>query len=480
MKVLFASAECAPFFKTGGLGDVAGALPKELSKKGMEMSVVLPYFTKMSDLYKKQCEDLVEFSVEVGWRHQYCGIKRLILQGVTYYFIDNLYYFDRDNLYGYSDDNERFAFFSLAIIKMLEKIELTPDVIHVNDFHTAMVPFLLKESKRSVKKYTSIKTILTIHNIEFQGAYAKEVLSDLFGLEPERFNENSTYFRDGINYLKAGIVYADRINTVSPTYAEEIKTAEFGFGLDEVLREKQEKLSGIVNGIDYEMNDPETDKLISANFSSTNLIGKKQDKQALQQRLKLPVKPDIPLIAIVSRLTNQKGFQLVVDKLNELLQQDVQLILLGTGENDIEQTLKEFARRYPEKFSTNILFDVSLAQWIYAGADLFLMPSVTEPCGLSQMIAMRYGTLPVVHEIGGLKDTVRPYKPVAKTGTGFSFTRFNSECFMETLLEAIEVYEQDQQTWRSLMKVAMETDFSWEKSGQLYLELYKLVVCETS
>ncbi len=266
MKVLFASAECAPFFKTGGLGDVAGALPKELAKKGINIAVVLPYFTKMPDIYKIQCEEVATFSVEVGWRHQYCGVKQLILKGISYYFIDNLYYFDREQLYGYEDDAERFAFFSLAIIKMLENIEFRPDVIHVNDFHTAMVPFLLKEKYQTVENFRAIKTVLTIHNIEFQGAYSKDLLPDLFGMGSERFNDGATRFRDGVNYLKAGILYADRVNTVSPTYAEEIKTAEFGFGLDGILRLEQGKLSGILNGIDYEMNDPETDQLILENF----------------------------------------------------------------------------------------------------------------------------------------------------------------------------------------------------------------------
>ncbi|WP_086314316.1 starch synthase [Enterococcus sp. 7F3_DIV0205] len=473
MKVLFASAECAPFFKTGGLGDVAGALPKELAKKGIEISVVLPYFTKMPDTYKEQCEDVVDFYVDVGWRHQYCGIKRLIRQGVTYYFIDNLYYFDRDKLYGYYDDGERFAFFSLAIIEMLEKIDFIPDVMHVNDFHTAMIPFLLKEKYQWIKMYRSIKTVLTIHNIEFQGAYSEDLLPDLFGMGFERFNDGAARFRDGINYLKAGIMYADQVNTVSPTYAKEIKTPEFGFGLDGILRLEQGKLSGILNGIDYDSNDPETDKLIPAHFSVKELSGKERNKQALQRKMNLQVKSDVPLIGIVSRLTFQKGFHLILDELVHLLEKDVQLVLLGTGDTGIENSFRYFASRYPDKFSANITFDVALAQLIYAGADLFLMPSATEPCGLSQMIAMRYGTLPIVHEIGGLKDTVKPYNPITKTGTGFGFSEFNSYYLMYSTLNAIDLYWNDQQTWKQLMKTAMEKDFSWEKLSQLYLDLYK-------
>ncbi|EOL45861.1 glycogen synthase GlgA [Enterococcus caccae] len=473
MKVLFASAECAPFFKTGGLGDVAGALPKKIAENGIEISVVLPYFTKMPDVYKAQCEELVGFYVEVGWRRQYCGVKRLSLNGIVYYFIDNLYYFDRENLYGYEDDAERFAFFSLAIIEMLGKIDFMPNLIHVNDFHSAMVPFLLKEKYQENEALRSIKTVLTIHNIEFQGSYSQDLLPDLFGMGSERFYDGATRFRDGINYLKAGILYADRVNTVSPTYAEEIKTSEFGFGLDGILRLEQGKLSGILNGIDYEMNDPETDKLIPANFSIKNLSGKMQNKQALQKKLGLPVKADVPMIGIVSRLTFQKGFHLVLDELSNLLEKEVQLVLLGTGDKGIEQSFRSFVKRYPDKISVNITFDVSLAQWIYAGADLFWMPSATEPCGLSQMIAMRYGTLPIVHEIGGLKDTVISFDPITKTGTGFGFSEFSSYYLMYSTLIAIELYRNDQHTWQHLVKTAMEKDFSWGKSSQLYLNLYK-------
>lgn len=476
MKVLFAAAECAPFFKTGGLGDVAGALPKELAKKGAELSVVLPYFTKMPESFKEQCEELTNFYVEVGWRHQYCGIKRLVMNDVTYYFIENSYYFDRENLYGYDDDGERFAFFSLALIEMLEKIDLFPDVIHVNDFHTAMIPFLLKEKYQGIEVYHSIKTVLTIHNIEFQGAYSQDLLPDYFGMGLDRYNDGAARFGDGVNYLKTGILYADRVNTVSPAYAEEIKTPEFGFGLDGVLRLEQEKLSGILNGIDYEINDPETDQLIPANFSIHDLSGKKKNKEALQTKMALPIRDDVPLIGIVSRLTFQKGFHLVLDDLAKLLEKDVQLILLGTGDPGIEHSFNYFSEHYPTKFKAKIMFDVDLAQLIYAGSDLFMMPSATEPCGLSQMIAMRYGTLPIVHEIGGLKDTVIPFNPVTKAGTGFGFSDFSSYYLMYSTNMAIDLYWNDQKTWTQLMKSAMAKDFSWEKSSRLYLALYQKLV----
>lgn len=476
MKVLFASAECAPFFKTGGLGDVAGALPKELCKKGADVAVVLPYFTKMPEMYQAQCEDLAEFHVNVGWRRQYCGIKRLILNNITYYFIDNLYYFDRENLYGYYDDGERFAFFSMAIIEMLERIAFIPDVIHVNDFHTAMVPFLLKEKYHWIEKYREIKTILTIHNIEFQGMYGKEVLPDLFGMGEDHFYDGSVRYGDGINFLKAGIVYSDRITTVSPSYAREIQTAAFGSGLDGVLILENWKLTGILNGIDYETNNPETDPLIPNHFSATKLDGKALNKKVLQERMGLPVRDDIPVIGIVSRLTYQKGFHLILDEMEHLLEKEVQVVLLGTGDPGFENSFNYFAGRYPEKLSACISFDLELAQLIYAGSDMFLMPSAFEPCGLSQMISMRYGTLPVVHEIGGLKDTVTPYNPIDKTGNGFGFHEFSSFYLMHAIHTAIELYWNEPETWKSLMFAAMNKDFSWTTSSQLYLDLYHQVV----
>ncbi|MEI5992862.1 glycogen synthase GlgA [Candidatus Enterococcus mansonii] len=476
MDILFASAECAPFFKTGGLGDVAASLPKELAKKGEHLSVVLPYFTKMPNIFKEQCEELTSFYVDVGWRHQYCGIKRFVMNNVTYYFIDNNYYFDREHLYGYEDDSERFAFFSLAIIEMLQHIKFFPDIIHINDFHTAMIPFLLKKKYQANSAYSKIKTILTIHNIEFQGSYSSNSLLDLFGLELISHDNDIVRFSDGLNYLKTGIIYADRINTVSPSYAQEIKTSEFGFGLDSVLRLEEGKLSGILNGIDYELNDPETDKLIPANFSVEELSGKKQNKQALQKKMNLPIREEVPLIGIVSRLTFQKGFQLLLEELGKLLENDIQLVLLGTGDPEIERSFRSFSERYPNTLKATLTFDVELAQLIYAGSDLFMMPSATEPCGLSQMIAMRYGALPIVHEIGGLKDTVVPFDPVKKEGTGFGFSEFRAYYLRYATQMALDLYRNDQTTWEHLVKTAMKKDFSWNKSSQLYLELYQKVV----
>lgn len=472
MKLLFASAECAPFFKTGGLGDVIGALPKELAKKeGVEVAVVLPLHKKLPDKYRERCESITSFSVEVGWRNQYCGIEKLEMDHVTYYFIDNLYYFNRDGLYGFYDDGERFAYFQLALIEMMQMIDYIPDVIHLNDYHTAMVPFLLKEKYHWIEDYQSIRTVLTIHNIEFQGRYHPEVLSDLFGVGDRKYQDGTIRYENDINFLKAGIVYADRVNTVSHSYAGEIQTVEFGNGMEGILRQEKEKLSGILNGID-ELNNPETDAVLSSNYSLANLDGKKECKRELQTIMGLPVREDVPVIAVVSRLTHQKGFHLVLEELENLLQYDVQFVLLGTGDPAFEHQFQLISEWYPNKCAVNITFDTALAQKIYAGADLFLMPSKFEPCGLSQLISMRYGTLPVVHEVGGLKDTVEPYNPIEKTGTGFGFSMFTPYYMMEALKKAIHVYQDEHEVWISLMKAAMSKDFSWKTSSEQYLSLY--------
>lgn len=476
MKLLFAASECAPFFKTGGLGDVAGALPKELTKKGTETVVVLPYFTKMPPKYKEQCEDVLNFTVTVGWRKQYCGVKRLELNGVTYYFIDSLYYFDRESLYGYYDDGERFAFFQMAVIELMEKIDFIPDVLHVNDYHTAMIPFLLKEKYNWIEAYSNIRTVLTIHNIEFQGRYSGNVLPDLFGMGRERYDDGTIRMGDALNFMKAGILYADRVNTVSPSYANEIKTPEFGSGLDVILRMESGKLSGIVNGIDYDINNPETDPALVSPYSVDDLSGKEANKEDLQRLMGLRPIKEVPVIAVVSRLTYQKGFHLVLDELENLLQFDVQFVLLGTGDPVFENRFQSIAERYPEKCSVSISFDVQLAQKMYAGADIFLMPSAFEPCGLSQMISMRYGTLPVVHEIGGLRDTVEPFNPVEGTGTGFGFRDFTSYNLMQCLKKAIDLYYSSPEAWDKLRRNAMSKDFSWETSCEGYLALYESIV----
>lgn len=472
MKILFAAAECAPFFKTGGLGDVAYALPKELAKKGHEIAVILPFYTKMPKKYQEQLEDVFYDYVEVGWRHQYVGVKKLVLNGVLYYFLDNEYYFNRHELYGYYDDGERWAFFSLAVVKLLERLAFLPEIIHVNDFHTAMIPFLLKEKYHWVAKYQGIKTVLTIHNIAFQGAMDPFVLEELFGVGMERYYDGTLKMGDGVNFLKGGIVYADAVNTVSPNYAREIQTPEFGEGLDGVLRSISYKLSGILNGIDYEVNDPKTDPVLPFHFSKEDLSGKQKLKELLQKKVGLPVDKKVPLIGIVSRLTYQKGFALVLEKLEEILQQDVQLVLLGTGMPEIENGFRYFAQRYPEKFKGIFDFDVRFAQEIYGGADLFLMPSAFEPCGLSQMISMRYGTLPIVHEVGGLKDTVMAYQPYEKNADGFGFADFNGEGLIYAVNLAIHLLWEDPKAVYRLRENAMSKDFSWESKAELYEKLY--------
>lgn len=473
MKLLFAAAECAPFFKTGGLGDVAGTLPNVLANEGVETVVVLPYFTKMSEEKKKQLEDVTNFVVNVGWRQQYCGVKRLIEDKVTYYFIDNLYYFDRENLYGYYDDGERFAFFQMAIIELMEKISFIPDILHVNDYHTAMIPCLLKEKYHWVQAYQGIQTVLTIHNIQFQGQYGREILPDLFGMGTERYDDGTLRLGDAVNFMKAGILYADRITTVSPSYAQEIQTTEFGCGLEVILRMEAGKLSGILNGIDYKANNPETDPVLTTHYSMEELSGKQENKLALQKTVGLEQNSAVPLIGVVSRLTYQKGFHLLIDEFENLLQMDVQFVLLGTGDPDFERGFTEIAQRYPQKSAVVIDFDIGLAQKIYASADLFLMPSSFEPCGLSQMIAMRYGTLPLVHEVGGLKDTVIPYDPIEGKGTGFGFQEFSSFRFMECIKKAVDLYHFSPKTWKEMAQAAMKQDFSWTNSSRQYLDLYQ-------
>ncbi|SJZ81567.1 starch synthase [Pilibacter termitis] len=473
MRILFAASEAAPFFKTGGLGDVAGALPKELVRKGEDVRVVLPLWSKMKEEYKNQLVDLFHFDVYVGYRRQYCGVKELKLNGVHYYFIDNMYYFDRDGLYGYYDDGERFAFFQMAIIEMMEKVHFIPDLIHVNDYHTAFIPFLLKEKYRWIQAFNNIRTVLTIHNIEFQGMYNKSILWELYGMGAERYDDGTVVWDNNLNMLKAGILYADRVNTVSPSYANEIQTAEFGSGLDQVLRMENGKLSGILNGIDYDSNNPEADPMIEHHFSANDLSGKAKNKAEVQKMMGLPVKKNVPLIAMVSRLTYQKGFHLVLQELHSLLQQDVQLVLLGTGDTKFEEGFRYFAQRYPEKISVSISFNVKMAQMFYAGADLFLMPSAFEPCGLSQMMAMRYGTLPIVHEIGGLKDSVIPFNKMTNEGTGFGFQEFQGFVLRETIEQAIEVFAKQKTAWAKLQKNAMTSDFSWDTQSEQYLELYR-------
>ena len=472
MKILFVAAEGAPFSKTGGLGDVIGALPKSLVKAGHEVAVILPDYDMVESKFGDQIEDVLQFEVYVGWRRQFCGIKKTVLNGVTFYFIDNQYYFFRGHVYGDFDDGGRFAFFQLAALEAMERIRFIPDVLHAHDYHTAMIPFLLKEKYRWIQAYQNIKTVLTIHNLEFQGQFSEGMLWDLFRVGFERYADGTVRWNDCLNWMKAGILYADRVSTVSPSYAYEIMTTEFGCGLDQILRMESGKVSGIVNGIDTDLYNPETDSLLDYHFNKSDLSGKAQNKAKLQEKVGLPVRPDVPMIGIVSRLTRQKGFDVVVEGLHRMLQEDVQIVLLGTGDPGFEQAFAWFGQVFPDKLSANITFDVKLAQEIYAACDIFLMPSRFEPCGLSQMMAMRYGTLPLVHEVGGLRDTVQPFNPIEGTGTGFSFDNLTSYWLNWALQTALDVYYNHPDVWKKLQVQAMECDFSWDTACQSYLDLY--------
>ncbi|WP_159561147.1 glycogen synthase GlgA [Streptococcus halichoeri] len=476
MKVLFVAAEGAPFAKTGGLGDVIGALPKSLVKHGQEVAVILPYYDMVDYNYHDQVEDVLSFDIQVGWRRQYVGLKKIIKEGVSFYFIDNQYYFFRGHVYGDWDDGERYAFFQLAALESMERIGFIPDILHVHDYHTAMIPYLLREKYHWISAYRSIKTVFTIHNIEFQGQFDPGMLGDLFGVGNERYLDGTLRWHDCLNWMKAGVLYADQVTTVSPTYAKEIRTPAFGKGLDQLMRMEAGKLSGILNGIDTELFNPETDNLIPYHYTVADLSGKAKNKQALQERLGLPQRPEVPVIGIVSRLTKQKGFDLVVQELDHILKHDVQLVVLGTGDPDYEHSFAWFSQVYAKKMSAHITFDLSLAQNIYAASDIFLMPSAFEPCGLSQMMAMRYGSLPIVHQIGGLKDTVEAYNQFDHSGTGFSFERFDGYWLTKTLQMALDVYTNKPDDWAILQEHAMKRDFSWDTASQAYLELYHTIL----
>lgn len=473
MKILYVAAECAPFAKVGGLADVMGALPKSVAHHGNHVAVVMPYYDAIDAKYGDKADDIMFYFTNVGWRHQYVGVKHLRMDNVDYYFLDNQYYFFRGHIYGDMDDGERFAFFQLAAVELMEKIDFIPDVLHVNDYHTAMIPFLVREKYRWIQAYSAIRTVLTIHNLQFQGQFDPATLSDFFGVGSERYDDGTLRWNNCVNWMKSGILYADRVTTVSPTYANEIRTPEFGQGLEQVLRMESGKLSGITNGIDTEVFNPQTDRYLSAHYSVNDMSGKAKNKAQLQAELGLPVRPDVPLCGIVSRLTDQKGFGLVVSELDALRQLDMQIVVLGTGDPAYEHSFAWFADTYPDKISAHITFDLGLAQRIYAGSDAFLMPSAFEPCGLSQIIAMRYGSIPVVHEVGGLKDTVEPYNEFDDTGTGFGFQNFSGYWFTQTVIKALDVYKNHPDTWAELVHRAMSKDFSWDLASVQYENLYR-------
>ena len=475
MQIVFASAECAPFVKTGGLGDVAGSLPAALVRAGAEVIVMVPKYATIKDEYKAQMEHFSDFYVSLGWRNEYCGLEKLEHDGVTYMFIDNERYFARDYPYGFFDDGERFAFFSKAITESLQHLpaDFECDILHCNDWQTALAPVFLREFYQGLPLYDRVKTVFSIHNVAFQGQFSDTVMEDILGVA--HIPAAATQLRCdacSINYMLGALHYADAITTVSPTYASEIQTPEFGEGLDGVLRERSYALQGILNGIDVAAFDPATDKRIAANYTVDDRSGKAVCKAKLQEELGLEVRDDRPLMVMVTRLTRQKGMDLVMYALDRILSGGVQVAVLGTGDRDYEDGLRYFQDKYPGTMAARIEFDPALSQRMYAAADMFLMPSKFEPCGLSQIIAMRYGTLPIVRETGGLKDTVIPYNEFTGEGTGFSFTNFNGDEMGDAVFRAARLFWDNREAWNQLVTQAMSQDFSWTRSADKYLDLY--------
>lgn len=474
-KILFVTSECVPFVKTGGLGDVVGALPKILNQKGCDARVVLPKFGAIDQKYKEQMRYIDHIYIKMNWRSQYCGIFELDLDGVKYYFIDNEFYFGSPTIYGeIYEDIERFAFFDKAVLAMLQVVDFFPDILHCNDWQAGMVPVLLRAHYSGDDRYRAMKSIMTIHNLKFRGVYDKQTIADVCELGPEYFTPDKLEFYSDASFLKGGLVYADYITTVSPTYAEEIKSDFFGEKLNGLLNARSNSLCGIVNGISYDTWNPETDPFIYSNFSVRNFAeGKKANKLALQRDLHFEENPDKLLIGMVTRLTGQKGMDLVECVMDSILSNpNIQIVVLGTGEERYENSLRFFEWKYGGRVSAQIKFDNALSHKIYAACDAFLMPSLFEPCGLSQMISMRYGTLPIVRETGGLKDTVEPYNQYENTGTGFSFRNYNAHEMLNRIENAYLTFALERDAWNAMALRAMEKDFSWNVSADRYIELY--------
>ena len=480
LKVLYVASEAVPFIKTGGLADVAGSLPKALKKQGVDVRVVMPKYGKIAQEYLDKMEHIYDGEFTVSWRTKFLGIDKLELDGVTFYFIDNQEYFYREGFYGYGDDAERFAFFSRAVLEILPQENFWPDVIHTNDWHTALVNVYLRLDHIGDERYEKIKTVFTIHNLKYQGVFPKDVMGDVLGLDWQYFNNGDLEYYDAVNFMKGAIVYADNITTVSRTYAQEIQYEFFGEGLDGLLRRRAGDLHGIVNGLDTELYNPATDKYLTEPFmkyDATNVTEKKIDnKAALQRMLDLPVERQTPLVAMVTRLVEPKGLDLVVRILDELLEhEDMQFVLLGVGERVYEDWFRGLAWRHPTKVSSNIYFSDEMAQRIYAGASIFLMPSAYEPCGIGQLIAMRYGTIPVARATGGLVDTIIPYNKSTQEGTGYLFADYNAHDMMYTLKKALTLFR-DFNSWKLLMQNAMNTDYSWARSAKEYIALYERLI----
>ena len=477
MKILFASSEVAPFIKTGGLADVAGSLPQALAAAGHEVKVILPLYEGIGEDWRAKMTFLKYFNVTLSWRHVYCGVFELKRAGVTYWFVDNEFYFKRWQLYGHFDDCERFAYFSRSVIEIPGQLDWSPDVIHCNDWQTALVPVYLLEEKYRIPQLANTKTVFTIHNIEYQGRYGDQVLQDVIGLDRSYFNEGMLAYFGDVNLMKGAILAANFVTTVSPTYAQELRTPFYAHGLDGVINQQSGKLEGILNGIDTALYDPKTMPGLAANFDLKTLDqGKAKCKQALQKAVGLAEDPDVPLIACVSRLVGHKGFSLVTDALHQIMELNVQMVVLGTGDWQYEEAFRNAQAQYPGRFSAQLTYSGPLSNAIYAGADLFLMPSVSEPCGLSQMIAMRFGTVPIVRETGGLKDTVLPYNKFTGEGRGFTFANINAGDMLWVIREAVDLYHADQKAWRGLQAAGMTADFTWTHSAQQYISIYERIM----
>lgn len=470
MRVLFAASEAEPFASTGGLADVAGSLPSALCSKGHDVRVVIPLYSQINQEYRNSMQFICSFSVKLGWRYQYCGIFSAVYKNVTFYFIDNKYYFERQRIYGEYDDAERFAFFSKAILELMAHIDFFPDILHTNDWQTALAGIYLKQKYHVRPEYAKIKLVQTIHNIEYQGKYGFELFSDLFELDPPDYE--IVEFNGDINLLKGSIVCSDRITTVSPRYADEIKLPEYSYSLDPILNRFYFKLCGILNGIDQNYYDPNSGQDIFAAYSANNTFGKLLNKKSFQFDFSLPERTEIPLIAVISRLVQPKGIDLIIYVIDELLKRDIQFVLLGSGNHAYEEYFHSLEYRHRDKVRCIIGYNKKLSKKIYAASDIFLMPSVSEPCGLSQMIAARYGSIPIVHETGGLFNSIKSYNKFTGEGNGFSFYACNAHDMKHVINEALDIFIYRKDEWKQLMYNAMTSDFSWNKSSEAYIELY--------
>ncbi|MFW6000824.1 MAG: glycogen synthase GlgA [Halanaerobium sp.] len=471
LRILFVASEADPFIKTGGLADVAGSLPQALREEGHDVRLVIPEYRQVPEKYKERMESVCHFRTNLAWRDRYLGVNKLEEDGVPVYFIDNKYYFDRDSLYENEDKHEQFAFFSQAVLDMLPIIDFQPDVIHANDWQTGPLPVLFADRYRQQSFYKDIKTVFTIHNIRYQGQFGGEAAGDVLGLAPHHWESGNIRHNGLLNYMKSGIMYADKVTTVSESYAQEIQTSYFGEGLDYALRMRGDDLSGIINGISYDKFNPETDKNLAVRYSKGEIDKKIANKVHIQQKLGLEVNGDKPLIGFISRLVEQKGIDLVQAVFDEIMNTGAQFLILGTGFREYEEFLKAKQEEYPDNLSVNIMYDSQLADQIYAGSDMFLMPSRYEPCGLSQLISFRYGTIPIVRETGGLNDTVIAYNEETGEGTGFSFSNYNAHDMLSTIERAVSFYDK-KGIWNKLVSRVMDLDYSWHNSAQKYAELY--------